>query len=170
MPAPTWREKVKRNWINMRLGHEAMMMDKLQKQGALVERLVRKAQDGSLGTSTDEPEEADSMGVMVGNEIHNHYGPEPTEASPSVSPGADTDVGLAEVPAWKKAAALAAIVAGMGGTAGLASYLTSRGQDTPPAVTQPPDVPGYGVVVEKQVTPDRQTEWLLGRPMRAGGT
>jgi len=165
MPATeeTWREKVAKNWINTRLAHEGMMLDKIQRQGALVRRLIRKTQNGTLGTATDEPEdavEADDVGVMIGNEIHNHYGQQPTPSAPSasVSSGAGTEarpatVETAETPLWKKAAALAAVMAGTGGAAGLASYLTTQPAEKPPAV-EIPAPPGYGVEVEKQPITD----------------
>jgi len=57
----------------------------------------------------------------------------------------------ADTPRWKKAATVAAIVAGMGGSGAIGGYLASQA-DKPAAVSQPaasPTPQGYGVVVEK---------------------
>ena len=77
-----WGERLKKNWMNTRLAHEAVVLEKLQKDGSVVRRLVRKNQDGTLGKATSEPEDADDMGVAVGNETtHNHYYAKPNGVS-----------------------------------------------------------------------------------------
>jgi hypothetical protein len=146
MPVP-WPEKFKRMWMETRLAHEAMTLEKLQRQSGLVDRLVRKTQDGTLGKPTGEPQEfaeAATMGVMIGNEIHHHYEPG-APSKTATGPAADT-------PLWKKAAALAAIMAATGGGgAALSTYLMQPDEE-PPAIGQPvefPVPPGYGVEVEK---------------------
>jgi len=145
---PAWAEKLKKNWANTRLAHEGLALERMQRQGALVERLVRKTQDGTLGQSTDEPEdEVDEMGVAIGNEIHYHYGP---SESPAPSPQAPTPSKLAT------AAKLAAIMAGCGSVplAGVGLHSLLSGPDEPPAVQEAaaPDLSGYGVQVEKQAS------------------
>ena len=51
-----------------------MVVDGLDRRGRIVERLVKKTQDGTIGQpGPDEPQEAD-MGIRVGDDtIHNHY-------------------------------------------------------------------------------------------------
>jgi len=163
MPATDWREKVASNWINTRLGHEGLMMDKIQKEGALVRRLVRKTQNGTVGQATDEPEdaeEADPVGVMIGNEIHYH-GPQPKILSDAETPGggAGTANGAApagspqapDTPLWKKAATLAAVMAGCGSLplAGIGAHSLLSSPETPAVKAQEITLPGYGVEVEK---------------------
>jgi hypothetical protein len=71
---PLWNEKFKRLWLQMRLGHEGMMLDKIQRQNQIVEQLAKGAQvgkfNGDLGTGRP-------SGVAIGNETkhetHYHY-------------------------------------------------------------------------------------------------
>lgn len=72
-----WHERLKRNWANVMLAQEAAGLDRAQRQAALVQRLVRKSQNGTLGTPTVEAEDAegDEMGVRIGDE--NHFYPPP---------------------------------------------------------------------------------------------
>lgn len=60
------------------------MLDKRNKQNALVQRLVRKTQDALLGGKDDVSEE-DDMGVRVGDEIHYHN-TQPSQAKAGLSP------------------------------------------------------------------------------------
>ncbi|MFH1184690.1 MAG: hypothetical protein V1755_06580 [Chloroflexota bacterium] len=148
-----WRGELKQNWANVRLAHEAMMLDKLQHDGRLIRRLARKTQDGTLGQATAEPEDAegDEMGVSIGNTIY--YGqpnPVPTTSppppvTPAPAPVTEPAGPSAATPLWKKALATAALV-GAGATGGVgipAAYqaLWPAEQQVQPA--------GYGLDVEK---------------------
>ncbi|MHC4180494.1 MAG: hypothetical protein ACYSWU_23575 [Planctomycetota bacterium] len=116
-----WRERLKKNWINTRLAHEAAVLEKLQAEGAMVRRLVRKTQDGTLGQATSEPEDTGDMGVEVGNETtHNHYYAKPAATS-----------SLAK-------AAMAAALLGSGVGAGFA-IPWALGMLTPPTTEAPID-------------------------------
>jgi len=134
MPASprSWPEKLKRNWANTRLAQEAVMLDQMQKQNGLVRRLVRKTQDGSLGTRTEEPEDAEAageaeMGVMVGNEIHYHYpSPATPEAVPEAAAKPAASSGLSKL---ATAGVLAAAIGGGGGLGALVAQLV-RPADT----------------------------------------
>ena len=160
-----WAEKLKKNWAGVRLGHEAVMLEKIQQEAALTRRLVRKTQDGTLGKASDEPEDAEAdMGVAIGNEVHYHYGVEPTAIQP-VAPQAgvvgteavgsgDAKPAAPAAPLWKTVAKAAAIVAATGSLplAGIGLHSMLSGPETPPAAAveaQPLDLTGYGVVVEK---------------------
>ncbi len=67
-----WREKLKHQWMLTRLAHEASQLEATNRERALVRRLVRKLQDGTLGRPSPEtdPEESAVAGVWVGNEFH----------------------------------------------------------------------------------------------------
>lgn len=90
--------------------NELRMLDKLRKQDSLVRRLVRKTQDGTLGTATDdqEPEEM----LQVGDNLIMQ---QPAQ-------------GLGK---WAQAAAIAAGLVAAGGLGGLATKLLL---DAPAAV------------------------------------
>jgi len=106
----------------------------------------------------------DPMRIMAARDVHVYQPATAGTAAPS-SPqaGAADRVGggavpspdptVAETPLWKKAAALAAIMAGCGGTAGLASYAAAK-LATPETAAEVPTAEGitelgYGVTVEK---------------------
>ncbi len=79
-----WKKRLTKNWVNTRLAHEAVAIDRTQQQANLVQRLVRKTQNGTLGEETVEPEDIEGMGVAVGNETHNHYYPAAAGLLPKV--------------------------------------------------------------------------------------
>ena len=100
-----------------------------------------------------EPEMGD---ILIADNITIGAQPTPSAPSAPVSSGAGTEarpatVETAETPLWKKAAALAAVMAGTGGAAGLASYLTTQPAAKPPTI-EVPVPPAYGVDVEKHPT------------------
>jgi hypothetical protein len=83
----TWRQKFLRNWMNTRLGHEGMMLDKILRQNRIVEQLAAQTRNGKFsGGPTPSVPEGEDMGVSIGNEIHHHYGskPQATVKPPSV--------------------------------------------------------------------------------------
>ena len=90
-------------------------------------RLVRKLQNGTLGTETDEPEDED-MAVNVGNTIHYHTGS---------SSGGNTDgagaAGTDSPPSLlsKVAGPLVAAALAAGGAGGLTYWLTGDQPETP---------------------------------------
>ena len=67
-----WREKLLRNWMFARLGHEGMMLGKIVRQNRMVEDLARCAATGDLSKMGETMDE-DDTGVSIGNETHNHY-------------------------------------------------------------------------------------------------
>lgn len=62
-------------WAQIRLGHEGMMLDKIQRQNRIVETTVKSMQrEAGYTESGSEPEAADEMGVSIGNRItHEHH-------------------------------------------------------------------------------------------------
>lgn len=73
----TWADKLVEVAGQMRLANDASMMEKDLRQRQLVERLVKKTQDGTIGTPTSElvDGELGEMAVSVGNEVHNYPAP-----------------------------------------------------------------------------------------------
>jgi len=67
-------DKLLRYWGYARLGHEGMMLDKVQRQTRIVELLARNAATGKVDDVSGWPGEGcgDDMGVSIGNEIHYH--------------------------------------------------------------------------------------------------
>lgn len=63
------KQKIAQNHFLLRLADEGSQVERMNKQASLVRRLVRKLQDGTLGTKTAEPED-DEMSVSVGNETN----------------------------------------------------------------------------------------------------
>jgi len=164
---PWWEQvadQVASRALNVRIAHDAMCMDLIGCQAKIVERLALKQQDGTVGQPGD-PEgwEAEPM-IHVGD-IHQYQTqpapqPVPQPASSVSVAGSSTEAAPAPAapaspsptkPLWKHAAAVAALVAGIGGSAGLASYLTSILNKPAQQQTQAesPSPPGYGVEVEK---------------------
>ena len=138
-------DKLLRNWAYTRLGHEGMMLDRIDRQGRIVEVLARNTATGDLSDMQGWPE-GDDMGVNIGNEIHYHntqspqLAPQPIETptpptqQPAPSPAAKL---------WPWALAAAAGLAGFG-----LPYVFTR-PDPPPAaeVEFPPfpAIPQYDV-------------------------
>lgn len=72
------RQKFELDWARTRLGHEGMMLEKIQRQNRIVEQLAAQTRDGKFtgGPVPSVPEDED-MGVSIGNETHNHYAATP---------------------------------------------------------------------------------------------
>lgn len=140
-----------------------------------IERCEAELLDGEL-VGGSSPED-DAMRIMAARDVHV-YQPAPSNSSVAGTPAAGTatangpavpaaqatpatpSMAAPDTSLWKKAATLAAIMAGMGGSAGLGTWVASQAASQPPAAVQsaePIDVPGYGVEVEKvpavQATP-----------------
>lgn len=99
---------------------EAAQLEKLLRQNAIVERLVKKRQDGTIGQPTQEPQDrslGEDVGVSVGNTI-NHYYPPPIQ-----QPAAALDAASPGSPAAPAAASASATKAGIGKTLALAAAL-----------------------------------------------
>ncbi len=129
---------------------EAAQLEKLLRQHQLVERLVKKRQDGTIGQPTEEPGDGEDVGVSVGNTINHYY---PTQTQPAAAPVASSP-GAAVAPAatsdWKKALALAAALLGGSGV-GVAVPWALGAFNKPAAtnttVVQPGESRGLGIEV-----------------------
>lgn len=100
------------SFYGLRIGHNAVALDELQKGNQIVRSLAKKTQELCLGK--DEPPSGDDMGVSVGNKITNYYGmatpaSEPEVARPNIAPASAATGSLA-----KTLLVSAALVAGPG--------------------------------------------------------
>jgi len=134
------RNNLLKKWTYLKLADQAMGMDRTNRQARLVERLVRKAQDGTIGTPEQGAGPSGVEGgedmVRVGDENHYHYPPAPPAPPPTVATPPASG-GLASFAA--KAALVTAIAAGSGlGGAGLAAWMLSRPDSEKPATVESP--------------------------------
>jgi len=138
IPGPTvqaaeW-DKFTKNWANIRLGHEALMLDKIQRQNRIVEVVARNTMTGEMEDTEGLPGN-DDMGVAIGNEIHNHW------QSSAPADVATSGPSLAS----KIAPYLATALLAAGGT-GLGAYvLGTPAPSTPDTDTIIEYTPGFGV-------------------------
>ena len=117
----TWREKLLRHWMQTRLGHEGMMLEKIRRQNRIVEQLAAQTRDGKFsGGAVPSVPEGEDMGVSIGNEVHHHYASEQPARTPAKLPGV-----------LGKLAVAASILAGGAGAGVLATQLWPT---DPPAV------------------------------------
>lgn len=103
----TWREEFEQQWLQSRLAHEAIMLDKMQKTIARGERLANFAVSGN---ASDIVSEGEDVGVSLGNKITNNYYNTEQTATTSASPAAPP---TATQPAAPVASAGSAVVAGV---------------------------------------------------------
>lgn len=124
----SWKEEFGRLWLQTRLGHEAMMLDKMQKQNAEVMALAKATRTGTVG-QPDAPEGED-MGVSIGNkEYHYHYANSQTAttSAPTAAPQAATTTtqGSTVSNLAKTAGKYALLAALAGGSSGLGALVAS---------------------------------------------
>ena len=139
-PAPPddlpWKEELLQQWMQTRLAHEAMMLDKIQQQNKRVLELADAARTGTIGKESAASTEGDDMGVSIGNkEYHYHYenaqqANSTTEASPAMK--ATNTLG-------KIAAGAALLGAGGIGALGIGMAVDYLTKPSPPVVVQPAD-------------------------------
>lgn len=141
-------DKLRLDWARARLGHEGMMLEKIQRQNRIAELNARNAVTGDLSTDgwprTDG--EGDDMGVSIGNTVHNHY---PTP-QPTAQPNSQSSTEQTSTPSnWKRTAALVALSALTGGgTIGTIAGLWPQS-----AIEQPASPQSNVYDVEKWVPP-----------------
>ena len=126
------------NWANLRLGHEAMMLDKIQRQNRIVEDTVR-GQQKDLGYESTLDQD-DEMGVSVGNKITHIHQQEPEKKGSSL------------IPLAMAAAAGATGLGGLGAAGAAITYALTKDSTqiilNEPAVNPGAD-PGFGKPVWK---------------------
>jgi hypothetical protein len=137
-----WHEKLKRAYGNLMLAQRAAGLDQTRQEARLVRRLVRKTQDGTLGRPTSEPEdgaeaEEDDVGVRIGDEIHYHASPAAAGQSGAIRP----------------AMKIAAVIAGLLGSAGLGLGLGALGRPAEPSPQIAPPA-ADGLQYDLRLSPD----------------
>jgi hypothetical protein len=159
------REAIAQNYYQLRLGYEGMMIENLQRQAKIVERLALKTQDGTVGQASEPAnlETGEDMGVSVGNTIHYHYeqpaasdGGNVLETVKSGAAAADSSVAAAAKSGMATTlgkAALMAALAATGAGAGVAVpwWLGAFAAKTAPAVTN--TIQGDAYDVQKWIPP-----------------
>lgn len=127
---PDLRENVLKKLAYIKLGERGYQMVKDQGRQRLVERLVKKTQDGTLGKVTEEDKlsnatDGEDMSFKLGDsfETHHHYTQQQQQP-------AATSNGNSSLAKWALAAGL--LASGLGGGALAASLLKSP-PSSPPA-------------------------------------
>jgi hypothetical protein len=144
------RENLIKKLAHIKLGERAYQLEKDHGRQRLVERLIRKTQDGTLGQATgnEEPDIAkDDMSVLVGdtkNITHHHYPPPAPSVPVQPEPAKDS---VSTMGKWALAGWLLAAVLG-GGT--LAAFMM-RGNSTTqsPAASSDDSNAKYGLKLYK---------------------
>lgn len=125
---------VAKHWVRVRLAHEGMMLEKIQRQNRIVEVNARNTMTGKVDDVTDWPSrEGKEMGVDIGDHItHHHYPAPPPLPSPAQQPKSQFPKLLAKV-------AITAALVGSGAGAGAAMpwLLGMFDKPAPPAVVAP---------------------------------
>ena len=129
-PAEAWQEAFKRQWMQTRLAWECQQVEKDQRRQAIVERLMRKTQDGTLGRPEPQPEEIEPMGVHIGDANVSHYHPAPTPTVEAPKPVAE--LAAAAGSTWLKRGLLAAALLGSGGLGAAGTWLGTRARPAGP--------------------------------------
>ncbi len=86
------------DWAKLRLAHEGLMVDRIQRIQRIGEIDARNAMTGKHDDTTGWPfdEEANAMGVNIGDNVVNHYYPQTAE------PVAEPQVQLPDEPATER--------------------------------------------------------------------
>ena len=123
---------VAKHWARVRLGHEGVMLDKIERQNRIVEVVARNAMTGKPDDTEGWPPSGDdSMGVDIGDTIHNHYYPASTETPAKEPASAPTQ---SKLPSLLKKAVITAALLGTGGGVGVAVPWLMGLFDNPAAV------------------------------------
>lgn len=70
-PPRTWQEQLAKHWWGRKIADEALQVEKDQQRQQMLQRLMKKQQDGTVGEATDDPGPED-MAVSVGDQYHWH--------------------------------------------------------------------------------------------------
>ena len=80
------------------IADQAAAIERINREGSLVQRLVKKTQDGTLGKASSEPMDTgleEEMAVTVGDTINHHHYPTPEPvavAAPAPTPAPTTNL------------------------------------------------------------------------------
>jgi hypothetical protein len=134
-------QEFKENWMNVRLAHEGLMIEDIQKRNLKVHELADAVRHGTVGkpAPASSPAGAEDVGVKIGNkEFHYHIQTtQAAQANTSTSaPEASPQVAGTTNKLGKLAAAAALIGAGGIGVAGVNMAIDYLNKPAP-VVTQP---------------------------------
>ena len=105
-------DKINRHNAQLHQLESVMNIQRLDKQGRLNRRLVRKQQDGTLHEETEEPEDTEDDTIQFGDNIYYIGGQKPENAEPTPQPQEQPrNVAPAEQPAAEAQAAPASKLA-----------------------------------------------------------
>jgi len=149
-------EWVGKNWGKLRLAHEGVMVDRVQRVQRIGEVLARNTMTGDLANTSGWPgeKEGDPVGVAIGDSItNNHYYPAeqpPKPEPPPIEVVREDQTAVSQKPLGTLAkAAVAAALLGTGVGGGVAvPWLAGMFAAKPPAVDAPADTTRK-VIVEK---------------------
>lgn len=130
-PLPSWIQKITKDWAGLRLTHEAMMLDKINKQNQRVLSLADMTRTGKFDAPLP-PQSSDDMGINVGNEskeYHYHY-----QMAGSGGPQSPSS------PLSSLGKLLTAAGIGVGGLLAWQNWPEQTQPSAPPAVEQPPPI------------------------------
>jgi len=128
-----------KHWPRVRLAHEGVMVDRVQRVQRIGEVLARNAMTGNMADTNGWPSGDEKMGVDIGDVIHNHYYP------PKPEPAAPKPMGNLA----KAAIAAALLGTGAGGMAAAPWIAGLFSQGQPPVVSQPQYESGIEVSVSE---------------------
>lgn len=136
-----WQEKFKREWMQLKMGFEAMMLDKIMRQNQIARDIAQRTADGTLGQPQPPSDSVeDDMGIRIGDEQHTHYH--------TTAPAAQTS-SLSKM-------ALGASLLSTGGLAGVLGGMLMN-EPAPPVVQPSPPA----VVQEQEPAIDTDTKYGL---------
>jgi hypothetical protein len=123
--APMELDELVKHWAAVRLGHEAVMLDKLPKVNQYQFDAAEFARTGKWPARPDD----EDMGVSIGNrEIHYHPAPPAPVAAPATAKGSGA----------VKAAAMVAALAGAGGLGAAGAAAVMSALDKSPVIVEQP--------------------------------
>ena len=122
-----WKERLADLKYRMTLAHDGVQVEKDMRRHAVIERLIKKTQDGTLQQATDEPMDKtldEDMAVRIGDESHIHYHNAPSNETTTTSPPTSQTKDQPKSSLAKTAATigLATALGGVGLAAPIAAY------------------------------------------------
>lgn len=122
-------DKTMRRWYELKIAERAALLLHQTADRKLLHRLATKMQDGTLGKNgpgVDQLRGAEDMQVRIGDEVHNHYEPQPAASQSTPMSG------------LKKAALTAALLGAGGGIGAAVPFALDALKSTAP-VAAPAD-------------------------------
>ncbi len=136
-----FNEEFKENWMNVRLAHEGLMLEEIQKRNLKVHELADAVRTGTVGKASQPSApaaEGEDVGVSIGNKHYHYYQTsQAAQANTTTTEAAPMAAAQPTSTLAKVAAGAALLGAGGIGTLGLGMALDYLTNPSPPVVTQP---------------------------------